>query len=58
MAIWQLMRAGQPTGESFDDLQPQLPGDEDFSTEAVQAEVTAQEADGFNYVGPSAPPGE
>jgi hypothetical protein len=56
MAKWQMMKGGEPTAlDQFDDGGTALPGEEGFSTDAVQVHLKTLSgtADGFNYVGPS-----
>jgi hypothetical protein len=62
MAIWQMMKAGEPADRpppnavpNFDDGSATCPGDDQFSTDAVTAHLSnlGGVADGFNYVGPS-----
>jgi hypothetical protein len=56
MSKWQMMKAGEPTVHPiFDDGGTAQPGEDGFSTDAVKAHVATlgDEADGFNYVGPS-----
>lgn len=55
MAKWQLMKAGKPLPDTFEDFLPGTPGDPDFTTDLVSAEATLVGADGFNYCGPSEP---
>jgi hypothetical protein len=53
MAKWQFTKNGLPTNDPiFDDGLQVVPGDPDFSTDAVKAAMPA-DADGFNYVGTS-----
>lgn len=57
MAIWQIMKAGQPTKDDmFDDGLQDAPGAETFSIDAVKAEAARLKGDGWNYVGPSPVP--
>jgi hypothetical protein len=54
MAVWQIMKSGEPTNAPlYDDTGSAVPGDADFSTSAVAAHVQSlgAAADGFNYVG-------
>jgi hypothetical protein len=57
MAVWQMMKAGKPTGDMFDDGAAQAPGDDGFSTSAVQTHLASlgASADSFNYVGVTNP---
>lgn len=56
---WQIMKNGLPLNDTFDDGIPFVgPGDEDFTTVLVDAEVTRMKADSRNYVGCSYPPAE
>ena len=54
MSQWQFMKSGVPTSDPiYDDGLNDLPGDPGFTTAPVIAN-TPVDADGFNYVGPSA----
>lgn len=54
MAVWQITKNNAPTGENFDDGQPENPWDEGFSTDAVKAHADSLGANhGYNYVGQS-----
>ena len=61
MARWQMLKGAEPIAAPlFDDNGVALPGDSDFSTDAVAAAVRdlGAAADGFNYVGVSADAGQ
>ncbi len=54
MAVWQYLKGDLPTSDPlYDDGLLPLPGDAGFSASAATAALPA-DADGFNYVGPSA----
>lgn len=57
MSRWQFMKDGLPTLDPvFDDGLAPLPGEPDFSTDAVTAQMATVGADAFNYVSPSVQP--
>ena len=56
MAIWQILKSGAPTtSPTFDDGNPEQPGEDGFTTGRVVEHLASlgAAADGFNYVGPS-----
>ena len=56
---WQIMKNNLPLVDMFDDgILFAQPGDEEFTTELVDAEVIRRKGDSRNYVGCSYPPAE
>lgn len=53
MALWQVCRAGVPTGEFVDDGLQLEPGDEGFSNATALELAEELNGDSVNYVGAS-----
>jgi len=56
MAIWQVTKASEPTGDIVDDELHLTPGEEGFSNEAALQLAEELDGDGVSYVGPSEVP--